>query len=381
MIYLVEGATGGGKTYYTVENYVLTAIENKRKIITNLALNVDKICEKYDYPKDLIELRLGTDENNQYATSFQNLEDFQDDWQNEDGEKALYIIDEAHHCLGKDRNDAELKKIAHFFSVSRHVGVDIVLITQGSQNIKKDLLVNITSYHHCRNNEAIGMSNSFTVTTSPFKNYRGQKIVDQKFYKQEIFDLYKSFSLSKQEIKKKKVRKISKLKLAFMYWPITGIALMFLYITINFFIGIIFEEEQEEEEPQKIQKIIEKDNNIEVLSNPQPLQRQEPSKSSKYKDKVKNTIPLAEFDLFIDGWYSDKPNKIIYNFSVNDKDQEIFKINSLQLKQLGYNIFTFEDNDCIVILTNKDLKKYAHCKKREEENSNRIKSPLPKPLT
>lgn len=379
MIYLVEGATGGGKTYYTVENYVLTAIENKRKIITNLALNVDKICEKYNYPKDLIELRLGTDKDNQYATSFKNLEDFQDDWVDKDGEKALYIIDEAHHCLGKNRNDKEIEKIAEFFSVSRHVGVDIVLITQGSQNIKKDLLVNITSYHKCRNNEAIGMPNSFTVTTSPERNYRGQKIVDQKFYKQEIFDLYKSFSLSKQEIKKKKVRKISKLKLAFMYWPFTALALMFLYITMNFLIGLIFEEE--EEEPQKIQKTIEKDNNIEVVSKPQILQRQEPSKSSKYNDKVKNTIPLAEFDLFIDGWYSYKPNKIIYNFSVNDKDQEIFKINSLQLKQLGYNIFTFEDNDCIVILTNKDLKKYAHCKKREEENSNRIKSPLPKPLT
>lgn len=377
MIYLVEGATGGGKTYYTVENYVLTAIENKRKIITNLALNVDKICEKYDYPKELIELRLGTDENNQYATSFQNLEDFQDDWQNEDGEKALYIIDEAHHCLGKDRNDAELKKIAHFFSVSRHVGVDIVLITQGSQNIKKDLLVNITSYHHCRNNEAIGMSNSFTVTTSPFKNYRGQKIVDQKFYKQEIFDLYKSFSLSKQEIKKKKVRKISKLKLAFMYWPLTALALMFGYITLNFFIDMIFEDE----EPQKIVKpvIQEKNKNIEIEN--KPLQRQEPVKISKYKNEVKDTIPLAEFDLFIDGWYSNYPNKIIYNFSVNDDNEELFKINSLQLKQLGYNIITFEDNDCIVILTNRDLKKYAHCKKREEENSRTVKSPLPKPLT
>lgn len=377
MIYLVEGATGGGKTYYTVENYVLTAIENKRKIITNLALNVDKICEKYDYPKELIELRLGTDENNQYATSFQNLEDFQDDWQNEDGEKALYIIDEAHHCLGKDRNDAELKKIAHFFSVSRHVGVDIVLITQGSQNIKKDLLVNITSYHHCRNNEAIGMSNSFTVTTSPFKNYRGQKIVDQKFYKQEIFDLYKSFSLSKQEIKKKKVRKISKLKLALMYWPLTAIAIMFSYITLNFFIDMIFEEE----EPQKIVKPVnvEKNKNIEIEN--KPLQRQEPVKISKYKNEVKDTIPLAEFDLFIDGWYSNYPNKIIYKFSVNDDNEELFKINSLQLKQLGYNIITFEDNYCIVILTNRDLKKYSHCKKREEENSRTVKSPLPKPLT
>lgn len=199
-INLVLGVPGGGKSYYTVYKYVLSALAEGRKIVTNLPLNVPYLTEILEYPKDLIEIRMG--KTGSPYDAFQTADDMKDDWRNEKNQAPLVIIDEAHFCLPKDKKKKEVSEIREFFSTHRQDGYDIVLITQTDKALPRDILDLIEYRYRLQKKQMFSIfglfKNRYTLTIyDQQKNVVGSKV---ESYKKHVFKCYNSHLLSKGEV-------------------------------------------------------------------------------------------------------------------------------------------------------------------------------------
>ena len=66
---------------------------------------------------------------------FSKVEHYQDEWRNEQGQGPLYVVDEAHLSLGRQTNT----QILEWYSLHRHYGVDVVLMTQNLRKLNRDI--------------------------------------------------------------------------------------------------------------------------------------------------------------------------------------------------------------------------------------------------
>lgn len=369
-IYCVLGSPGAGKSYETVRRFVTNACKNKRKIITNLPLEIEKIEEKFPEMKGLIELRQGKDPNNPYASAFDDVKDLHDDWKNEKGNKALIIIDEAHFCIGNHKHINKLTPYEDFFSTHRQEGYDIILITQTATRLSKRVLGMCETFYNCFNKSSIGFSKMYEVVmTSAFNERLTQNTPRENFfYKQEVYDLYRSHALSENPIQEMKPNKPSFYQLLKMWWFVpVG------FILITFTIYYIFSREVDfnptsfaknvnVEQNKKIENKEELNKNQNTID--QPNAASIPEKKEK-KKSVKDLRPYHDYNIFIDGVYDENFQKIfILSFEKEGKKQ--FSIHSNELKLLNL-IPISQYEDCIAILKWREETEYIYCKKQEEQ--------------
>jgi zona occludens toxin len=168
MLTLQVGVPGSGKSYEATVYYILPAVKSGRKVITNIPVNIDAFRLLDPAYADLIEIR---DENRHYFQDlfnerkdiqsdrlkdarekiqkdrfrinetmpiFSQYCDYFDDWEHPTvkGKGALFVIDEAHEALPLKGVDP---KVEHWYAKHRHFGHDIVLITQDSGKIFKNI--------------------------------------------------------------------------------------------------------------------------------------------------------------------------------------------------------------------------------------------------
>ncbi|MFA0062458.1 zonular occludens toxin domain-containing protein [Vibrio cyclitrophicus] len=200
-INIVLGVPGGGKSYYSCYKYVLPTLQEGRKVITNLPLNVPYLTEILGIDKSLIEIRMGASGSPYEA--FETADDFKDSWRNEKNQAPLVIIDEAHFCLPKNKKAKEVQGIREFFSTHRQEGYDVVLITQTKKAIPRDIL-DLCEYRYTLQKKQVfkifGLfGNKYKVSIfDQNDNEVGSKI---ESYKKDVFKCYNSHLLSKGEIR------------------------------------------------------------------------------------------------------------------------------------------------------------------------------------
>ena len=116
MIHGISGKTGGGKSYEAVARHIIPVItKQKRKVVTNLPLNIEHFCSVYgDYCKDLIEVVDGQFHNYAGQRPFSKAEHYlqYEDWQNEDGQRVYFFIDECHLALPQGSTEKEVKEFS-----------------------------------------------------------------------------------------------------------------------------------------------------------------------------------------------------------------------------------------------------------------------------
>ena len=138
MINVITGRPGGGKSYEAVAFHILPALERGRKVITNLPLQLDMFVNIFG--AEVLELIKVVDgQLNDFGSMdrpFSKYEDYLDDWKNEQGQAPLYVVDECHMVLPNKKLDS---KILEFYSLHRHYGIDITLITQNVRKMHKDI--------------------------------------------------------------------------------------------------------------------------------------------------------------------------------------------------------------------------------------------------
>ena len=208
MINLLLGAPGGGKSYEAVAYHVLPAVQSGRKVITNLPLYVDVFAAIVPGCENLIEIRtetkgikpepqiknvFGREVDVSGASTWSNrpfahVEDYQDEWRDENGRGPLYVIDECHFCLPLGKTDTAVEE---WYSMHRHYNVDVLLITQSYGKCSRAIIDLVQVCYKVRKAIAFGKSDGYfrKVLDGP----RGGEIsVQQRKYDSKFFKLYRS---------------------------------------------------------------------------------------------------------------------------------------------------------------------------------------------
>lgn len=227
MMYLIQGRPRSGKSYEAVKYHVVPAIKKGRKVVTNLPLNVDEFKKRFDHGvEELIEVvkfdytnfdRSGA------AIPFSQPEHFESDWRNDDGNAPLIVIDEAHFPLGKGSCKEPVK---NFLTMHGHYGYDILLMTQHSRQLDRDVLNLVEVTYKCTKNTALGSSSTYTKKV--IDGHRGAVVnTEQRTYDKTIFPLYTSHTQSKKAVLEKEAGDI---KPIWKHWSVYGAVACFAFV-------------------------------------------------------------------------------------------------------------------------------------------------------
>ena len=140
MINGLSGRPGAGKTYECVTQHIIPALNDKRKIITNIPLNVEWFVNVLGaYVRELIVIVDGGYHNYGDKRPFAKVSDFlqYDTWRNEKNQGVYFFIDECHLAMPVGGTDKSLKE---YLSMHRHYGHDLMLLTQNFRKVDRELL-------------------------------------------------------------------------------------------------------------------------------------------------------------------------------------------------------------------------------------------------
>ena len=219
MIYCISGRPGGGKSYESVAFHVIPALKAGRKVITNLTLNLSHFVKIFGEDiKDLIMIVDGkmTDYGNM-ERPFSKVEHYQDEWRNEQGQGPLYVVDEAHLSLGRQTNT----QILEWYSLHRHYGVDVVLMTQNLRKLNRDIKDMVEVTYQCTKATAMGSQKNYV---RKVRDGASGDVVNTSIrkYEKAYFKFYKSHSKSNQAVTEASAQDIIPF---WKRWPVVGTAI------------------------------------------------------------------------------------------------------------------------------------------------------------
>ena len=204
MINLLLGAPGGGKSYEAVAHHVIPALNNGRRVITNLPLVLDQFPPEQ---RALLDIRTqargkaerltglaaalggGAADEEIFNRPFSTVECYGDPWRHpESGAGPLYVIDECHMCLPRESTG---RKVREWFSMHRHELADVLLITQSHGKVSKDIIDLVQVCYRVRKATAFGTNNSYI--RKVLDGVRGDVVnTGVRKYDKRFFKFYKS---------------------------------------------------------------------------------------------------------------------------------------------------------------------------------------------
>ncbi|CAG2142991.1 zonular occludens toxin domain-containing protein [Cupriavidus plantarum] len=207
MINLLLGAPGGGKSYEAVAFHVLPALNQGRKVITNLPLVLDELppeqralIDVRTHAKGRAEKRVGLSaalgdvaDDEVYLRPFSTMECYGDLWRHpESGSGPLYVVDEAHMCLPRDGTG---RKVREWYAMHRHELADVLLITQSYGKVCKDIVDLVQVCYKVRKATALGSNSGYI--RKVMDGVRGEVVnTTVRRYDKRYFKFYKSHTKS-----------------------------------------------------------------------------------------------------------------------------------------------------------------------------------------
>lgn len=387
MINLLLGAPGGGKSYEAVVFHILPAIQNGRKVITNLPLDLDVWHNLYPESKELIEIRTTTvkprpvidhektenlfkrfgwvtREQRYNPMAFANIEDYESNWHHpESGTGALFVIDECHFVLPRLGTPMQIEE---WFSIHRKQYVDVLLITQSYGKINQAVRDLVQAVYKVRKNTALGSASSYTRKVQD--GLRGEVVNSSiRTYKPEFFKYYKSHSKTGgSELAASDIQPIWK------HWSFMGAALMFIILAVMFASGAIHNPLKPTIKPiitKPVVKTIPSDvlasiksqttNNSSESSFKASQTAVASTESSEPKESKKDADePLAERGIHISGHMHNAHHEV-WVFTVSQNGQKVFTLSLNDLQDAGYSFTPF--GECIAMLKFHELKRFISC--------------------
>lgn len=226
MINMILGQPGGGKSYEAVAFHILPTLEDGRKVITNLPLNLDAFHGVVPESRKLLEIR--THSQKQGAHCFSVRDDFEDDWRDHDtGRGALFVIDECHKMYPRIGCD---KDVLEFFAEHRHAGIDIILVTQAYGKINPDIRDMVQMVYRVKKMTAFGKSDRYIRKVQD--GIRGEIMsTSEREYEPKYFPLYKSHTASNSAVFEAHAKDISP---SYKKWLMASAAFVALGLSIPF---------------------------------------------------------------------------------------------------------------------------------------------------
>lgn len=239
MINLIVGQPGGGKSYEAVAFHVLPALEQGRKVITNLPLDieafrridarfpdllvlkhsaVEKVVEKKTWNVRWRSFDLFTTK--EVHRPFASIADYGDEWRHPvKGCGPLYVIDECHLCLPRAR-PGTAQAVEEWFSLHRHEVADVLLITQSYGKVCKAICDMVQVLYRVKKATAFGTNGSYI---RKVQDGIGGDVVNTgvRQYDKKYFGLYKSHTKSSSAGAELSASDITPL---WKRWPVLGAA-------------------------------------------------------------------------------------------------------------------------------------------------------------
>lgn len=223
---MILGQPGGGKSYEAVAFHILPTLEDGRKVITNLPLNVDAFYGVIPESRKLLEIR--TQSQKQGAHCFSVRDDFEDDWRDDDtGRGPLFVIDECHKMYPRIGCD---KDVLEFFAEHRHAGIDIILVTQAYGKIHPDIRDMVQMVYRVKKMTAFGKSDRYIRKVQD--GIRGEIMsTSEREYESKYFPLYKSHTASNSAVFEADAKDISP---TYKKWLFASAAFVLIGLSIPF---------------------------------------------------------------------------------------------------------------------------------------------------
>lgn len=360
MIYGISGKPGGGKSYECVVNHIIpTVTKDKRKIVTNIPLNIEHFVAVYgEYTRDLIEVVDGEFHNFGGERPFSRIEHFTqyEDWQNEQGLKVFFFIDEAHLALPNRGQRVANEEIREWFSMARHSGFDIMLMSQFLTKVHREIRELISVHYRAIKKDFIGRPKHYVLKVHSDASTRTSSVVatHERTYDKNYFNFYKSHTNSSKSVVESSPQDV---KPWYKSYFIYGSALVFLLAIFSIASGF-----SESEKPKPKQFVNTPVNSESVIN--QSVSNSPISAEVKFSDTKprKPKHPFYKVDLHISGWadYTELgKRKKEYHFSASQNGQYIFELNLRDLILAGYDVFV--RSPCMIEIVFDDYMDYLTC--------------------
>jgi zona occludens toxin len=388
MINGIAGKPGGGKSYEAVKNHVIPALEQKRKVVTNLPLQIEHFESVYG--AEIAELIEVVEYNfHEYGTTrpFSQAEDFlkYDDWKNEKGQGVFFVIDECHLSMPNGKVTPQTTALLEYLSMHRHYGHDILLITQNFKKVHRDIRDMVNLVYRAIKKSFNGQDSEYIL-----KIHEGctTTVVNTKerAYESHVFKFYKSHTMSNQSVVEATTQDITPWWKSGLMYGAMGMGGLFLLILIWFLTLVFGSDEPKEDTKPKINKSKEVERKSIPVESIEPRTRQSragtyvganvgsnanikpfkepikaPKQFSEYEDMVeksKSFHPFYKVDLAVSGFAEDYNFKIVY-FSARQNGQHVFTISNKDLALAGYSVKVL--GECAVKISYFDYQDFLTC--------------------
>lgn len=205
MIYLYSGTPGSGKSLHVIKDIVFK-IANGGNVICNFPVTYEKIKPKRRSQKG----RFIYKPNSELTVDFLNRFALENHVKGKEAQ-TLIVIDEAQALFNpREFNRADRKEYNHFFTLHRHLGYNVILITQFDRLLDRQIrcLIEYEVKHRKINNfKTIGMLLPLKTfcAISYWYGVREKISTDLFVYTKKLgsyYDSYALFDLLEESVKK-----------------------------------------------------------------------------------------------------------------------------------------------------------------------------------
>lgn len=372
MIHGISGKTGGGKSYEAVVRHIIpTVTEHKRKVVTNLPLNIDHFCAVYgDYCRDLIEVVDGEFHNYGGQRPFSKKEHYLqfEDWKNEAGNRVYFFIDECHLALPQSGTDKEVKQ---FFDMHRHYGFDIMLITQNFRKVDRDIRDLIANHYRAIKKSMMGQDDKYILKVHDGSSATNATVVatHEREYEKKYFKFYQSHTKSDQSIKEAAPSDIQKW---YDNWFVKGSVIFFVVAIFLMYLGFKKQSDKKTQDKAQVtqQNSVGSGSPVQATAPtlpPEFLAQQAEAKKiidqqKKQEEAEQKKHPFHKVGLHIVGWgeYMEL-NRLTKNYylSASQNGQHIFDLSLRDLVLAGYSVVV--RSSCVIEITYRKYHDFLTC--------------------
>ena len=206
MINAIVGRPRSGKSYEAVLFHIIPSAqylspENKgRLVVTNIPINKEAVSKFYNQETaDNIIVVQANFTSYGMQRPFSVPEDFTKyDWKNEKNQGPLFVVDEAHLCMG---NTAKIE-VLEYLSMHGHYGHDIILLTQSHSKLHRDVKQMVEVCWRCIKKSVFGDDTHYIKKTYHGVPQRNEGFVheEEREYLKQYFQFYQSHTQSSSSV-------------------------------------------------------------------------------------------------------------------------------------------------------------------------------------
>ena len=366
MINGLSGRPGAGKTYECVTQHIIPALNEKRKIITNIPLNVEWFVSVIGaHVRELIVIVDGGYHNYGKTRPFSNAKDFlqYDTWRNENNQGVYFFIDECHLAMPVGGTDKELKE---YLSMHRHYGHDIMLLTQNFRKVDRDVKDMVQTCYLCTKLSMLAKDDTYVCKVADGVS-RNIVHTHTRKYEPKYFGAYQSHTKSQGSVKEKTTTGVKKW---YQRWTTQAAAACFIFAVL--ILVSAFTRDKPDHQAEALQKLEQlKTANNPPQPSPAPINTQNPSPPQPLtskpvktpQDKPQAEHPFSGLTMHLSGYHADNDNRgryrKIYYIAISRNGQLINELTHVDLQLAGYAVKVF--NPCVAEIAYGDYNAFILC--------------------